>query len=371
MAGGGCSSRARRSFRGRRARRSTRLYRARRLGALHAAGADRARRADRRRARRVRLPDRGALRDAVRGRVASSGSAGSCSCSGRFAVVAVHETGARADDGVVRAPGRARRAEARSRSSRTRSWTRRRRGSSRAGGGSRSAAAGPVSDFSLGAVFSLCALLLPGGHRARHLLQLAFAAYVGAFFNLNPFIERDGYHMLVDWLRRAGAAAAREGAVRAPAVGPGRATATRRCWRATRCAGSAGRCSRRCFAIAMTLRYKDAFLRRWRRSAVVYGVMGDAVGGVLRAGGRRARQAAAGAAAGAMSRWPPPRSRRRRPADRAPARRPGVPRALPARPGRRLPRGRARRARRRRCRSAAARRCTRSTSASPSRAWPA
>ena len=34
--------------------------------------------------------------------------------------------------------------------------------------------------------------------------QLAFAGYVGAFFNLNPFIERDGYHMLVDWLREPG-----------------------------------------------------------------------------------------------------------------------------------------------------------------------
>ena len=34
--------------------------------------------------------------------------------------------------------------------------------------------------------------------------QLAFAAYVGAFFNLNPFIERDGYHMLVDCLREPG-----------------------------------------------------------------------------------------------------------------------------------------------------------------------
>ena len=33
--------------------------------------------------------------------------------------------------------------------------------------------------------------------------NLAFAAYVGGFFNLNPFIERDGYHMLVDgWTNR-------------------------------------------------------------------------------------------------------------------------------------------------------------------------
>ena len=27
---------------------------------------------------------------------------------------------------------------------------------------------------------------------------------MGAFFNLNPFLERDGYHMLVDWLREPG-----------------------------------------------------------------------------------------------------------------------------------------------------------------------
>ena len=34
--------------------------------------------------------------------------------------------------------------------------------------------------------------------------QLAFAGYVGAFFNLNPFIDRDGYHILVDYLREPG-----------------------------------------------------------------------------------------------------------------------------------------------------------------------
>ena len=34
--------------------------------------------------------------------------------------------------------------------------------------------------------------------------QLAFAAYVGAFFNLNPFVERDGYQILVDVLREPG-----------------------------------------------------------------------------------------------------------------------------------------------------------------------
>jgi putative peptide zinc metalloprotease protein len=65
-------------------------------------------------------------------------------------------------------------------------------------------AAGPASDFALGAIFSLCCLALGEGAVRDVFFQLAFAGYVGAFFNLNPFIERDGYHMLVDWLREPG-----------------------------------------------------------------------------------------------------------------------------------------------------------------------
>jgi putative peptide zinc metalloprotease protein len=64
--------------------------------------------------------------------------------------------------------------------------------------------AGPVSDLALGAIFSLCCLALAEGTVRDVFFQLAFAGYVGAFFNLNPFIERDGYHMLVDWLREPG-----------------------------------------------------------------------------------------------------------------------------------------------------------------------
>jgi hypothetical protein len=65
-------------------------------------------------------------------------------------------------------------------------------------------AAGPASDFTLGAIFSLCCLALPESTVRDVFFQLAFAAYVGGVFNLNPFIERDGYHMLVDWLREPG-----------------------------------------------------------------------------------------------------------------------------------------------------------------------
>ena len=64
-------------------------------------------------------------------------------------------------------------------------------------------AAGPISDFAVGAVFSLCCVFVEGTVRDVF-FQLAFAGYVGAFFNLNPWIDRDGYHMLVDYLREPG-----------------------------------------------------------------------------------------------------------------------------------------------------------------------
>ena len=64
-------------------------------------------------------------------------------------------------------------------------------------------AAGPISDFALGGIFSICCVFVEGTVRDVF-FQLAFAGYVGAFFNLNPWIDRDGYHILVDYLREPG-----------------------------------------------------------------------------------------------------------------------------------------------------------------------
>ena len=64
--------------------------------------------------------------------------------------------------------------------------------------------AGWGSDFTVGAVFAVCCLLLPAGTVRDIFFNLAFAAYVGAFFNLNPFIDRDGYQILVDVLKEPG-----------------------------------------------------------------------------------------------------------------------------------------------------------------------
>jgi putative peptide zinc metalloprotease protein len=66
-----------------------------------------------------------------------------------------------------------------------------------------SRAAGPASDLIVGGAFALCALAAGGNVRAIF-FQLALAAYVGAFFNLNPLIDRDGYQLLVDALRAPG-----------------------------------------------------------------------------------------------------------------------------------------------------------------------
>jgi putative peptide zinc metalloprotease protein len=64
--------------------------------------------------------------------------------------------------------------------------------------------AGPASDVVLGGAFALACWLAPPGNGRDVLFQVAFAGYVGALFNLNPLLERDGYHVLVDLLREPG-----------------------------------------------------------------------------------------------------------------------------------------------------------------------
>ena len=65
-------------------------------------------------------------------------------------------------------------------------------------------AAGPASDFAVGGVFGIISAALGAGTVRDVFFQLALAAYVGAFFNLNPFLDRDGYQILVDKLGEPG-----------------------------------------------------------------------------------------------------------------------------------------------------------------------
>jgi putative peptide zinc metalloprotease protein len=133
-------------------------------------------------------------------------------------------------------------------------------------------AAGPLSDFSLGAVFALCALLLPDGVVRDICFNLAFAAYVGAFFNLNPWIERDGYHILVDWLQEPGLRRRAKEQLERRLKGQGAPTDSPVLMRYS-LFGLGWGVLAAVFAIAMTLRFKDIFLTL-APEAVVYGVMG-------------------------------------------------------------------------------------------------
>ena len=117
-------------------------------------------------------------------------------------------------------------------------------------------AAGPTSDLTLGALFSLGCLALPAGAIRDILFQLAFAAYVGAFFNLNPFVERDGYQILVDVLGEPGLRRrAREQLFRRLS-GHGQAGDSRLLARYA-AAGVAWSVVAACFAAGLSLRYES------------------------------------------------------------------------------------------------------------------
>ena len=59
---------------------------------------------------------------------------------------------------------------------------------------------GPLSDLAVGGAFALACVVAPSDTIRELSLQIALSAYTGALFNLNPLLDRDGYHMLVDWL---------------------------------------------------------------------------------------------------------------------------------------------------------------------------
>jgi putative peptide zinc metalloprotease protein len=121
-------------------------------------------------------------------------------------------------------------------------------------------AAGPVSDLSVGALFSLCCLALPAGTLRDVFFQLAFAAYLGAFFNLNPFVERDGYQILVDLLREPGLRRRAREQLARRLSGRGGAGDSRLLGRYAAFA-VAWSALAACFAVGMSLRYEPQLVR--------------------------------------------------------------------------------------------------------------
>ena len=116
-------------------------------------------------------------------------------------------------------------------------------------------AAGPISDLSLGALFSLCCLSLPGGSARDVFFQLAFAAYLGATFNLNPFVERDGYQIMVDLLREPGLRRRARAQLARRLSGQGQAEDSPALTRYA-AFGAVWSVLAACFAVGMSLRYE-------------------------------------------------------------------------------------------------------------------
>lgn len=61
-------------------------------------------------------------------------------------------------------------------------------------------ASGPISDLTFAGLFAALCLVLEPGTVRDVAFQVSFAGYAAAFFNLNPFLDRDGYHILADRL---------------------------------------------------------------------------------------------------------------------------------------------------------------------------
>src|SRR6185437_4787746 len=64
-------------------------------------------------------------------------------------------------------------------------------------------AAGPVTDLVMAGGAALIATAVFGTW-SDIAFQVSLGAYLGALFNLNPLLDRDGYHILVDLLRQPG-----------------------------------------------------------------------------------------------------------------------------------------------------------------------
>jgi putative peptide zinc metalloprotease protein len=135
-------------------------------------------------------------------------------------------------------------------------------------------AAGPASDLTIGAVFAIGCLFIPKTHNlAGIFFNLAFAAYVGAFFNLNPFIERDGYHILVDVLREPGLRRRAKEQFARRLAGRGESTDSPVLLRYS-IFGLVWSVLAAGFAIAMTFRYEKLLVHFAPNKATAYGVMG-------------------------------------------------------------------------------------------------
>lgn len=118
--------------------------------------------------------------------------------------------------------------------------------------------AGPAADLTMAGAFALGCLVLPRGAAHDICFELSLIAYLAALANLNPVLDRDGYHVLVDWL---GVPGLRRHARQWLAAGEVRGDDARRrvvAWYAA--ATIAWGCTVAGFVVMLSLRYLDDLL---------------------------------------------------------------------------------------------------------------
>lgn len=132
--------------------------------------------------------------------------------------------------------------------------------------------AGPLSDFALAGLFAIICLVLSPGTMRDICFQVATGGYIAALFNLNPFLERDGYHLLADGLRVPGLRAKARASLRRRLSGAGgprpERALIRYAW-----AGVGWSVASAAVALLFAQRYKPA-LEAFVPEYVVWGVFG-------------------------------------------------------------------------------------------------
>jgi putative peptide zinc metalloprotease protein len=132
-------------------------------------------------------------------------------------------------------------------------------------------AAGPASDFALGGAFALASVALEGPLRDI-CFQLAFGAYVGAFTNLNPVLDRDGYQLLVDVLREPGLRSRAREHLRARLAGRATDASTPRAVRLYGVIGLGWMVLGALLVLGLAWRYYDLLLAFARHEEIVWGL---------------------------------------------------------------------------------------------------
>ena len=134
-------------------------------------------------------------------------------------------------------------------------------------------AAGPVTDLVMAGGAALIATAAAGTW-SDIAFQVALGAYLGALFNLNPLLDRDGYHILVDLLRQPGLRARSRRRLQLRLAGrpvpddlPSQVG-----WYAVAALGWLLACA--CFAILMSTRYYHVLVELTGRRGIVWGMFG-------------------------------------------------------------------------------------------------